>query len=200
MKIYEKNNPPERIREIAATLEDGGVIIFPTGTTYALGCHALKERAVEKVYRLKGVQPEKQQLSIICYDLSEVSKYAKINNSVFRTIKRNTPGAFTFILPALNKLPKVFHRLKGQVGVRMPEHPALPDILAAIDAPLLTASLPVDEEARENVLDPELVAEAFRDKVDLILDGGYGVWGQSTIVDCTDEEAVILRQGDGELI
>lgn len=202
IKLFAKNNPPERIDEIVRTLRDGGVIIYPTDTAYALGCHALKERAVERICRIRGIDPAAHPLSIICYDMSAISEYAKISTPVYKRMRRNFPGPFTFILQGRQKLPKIFRSKKGgEVGIRMPDAPIVRDILAALDAPLMTASLPTDDFDDDAYrLDPELIDETFGAQVDLVVDGGYGRPGQSTVVRCTDDDEVeILREGDGVL-
>lgn len=201
LKLYDKNNDPRRIEEVVSLLNDGGLMIYPTDTTYALGCHALKERAVEQICKIKQIDPSKHPLSIICYDMSAISTYARISTPIYKTMKRNLPGPFTFILPALSKLPKIFRSKKGQeVGIRMPDQPIVREILKALDAPLMTTSLPKEYEEIEYLTNPELIEEAYGDRVDLVIDGGEGKMLQSTIVDCTGEEPVITRQGDGILI
>lgn len=201
IKLYSKNNPPERIDEIVRVLKDGGVIIYPTDTAYALGCHALKERAVEKICRIRGIDPASHPLSVICYDMSSISEYAHISTPVYKVMKRNLPGAFTFILAGKNKLPKIFRSKKsGEIGIRMPDSTILRDILKVLDAPMMTASLPTDgydDDAYRT--DPELIDETFGNQVDIVVDGGMGTLGESTIVDCRDDEMEIIRQGNGEL-
>ena len=143
LKLYTKNNPPERIAEIVRILNDGGVIIYPTGTTYALGCHAHKERAVERICRIRQISPSSHPLSVICYDMSAISDYAFISTPVFKLMKRNLPGPFTFILKGKNKLPKIFRSRKtGEIGIRMPDSPIVRELLENLGAPLMTASLP----------------------------------------------------------
>lgn len=202
IKLYSKNNPPERIDEIVATLRDGGVIIFPTGTTYALGCHAMKERAVERICRIRGIEPSAHPLSVICYDMSAISEYARISTPIYKVMKRNLPGAFTFILPGKSKLPKIFRSRKtGEIGIRMPDCQIVRDLLSALDAPMMTASLPVEGyEDDAYRTDPDLINETFGSLVDLVVDGGMGSLGLSTVVDCHDDDFEIVRQGDGELI
>ncbi len=201
LKIYDKNNDPRDIQRIIDILNDGGIIIYPTDTMYAIGCHALKERAVERICKIKNINPAKSHLSIICYDLSSISEYARISTPVFKLMKRNLPGAFTFILPGLSKLPKVFRSRKGQeVGIRMPDHPVLREIARQLDAPIMTTTLPVtDSMEPEYATNPELIDEAFGQRVDLVVDGGEGTLEVSTVVDCTGDEPVIVRQGKGEL-
>ncbi len=202
LKLYSKNNPPERLDEIVRVLNDGGVIIYPTGTTYALGCHALKERAVERICRIRQIEPSSHPLSVICYDMSAISDYAFISTPVFKLMKRNLPGPFTFVLKGKNKLPKIFRSRKtGEIGIRMPDSPIVRELLEHLGAPLMTASLPeLHPGETEYFTDPELIEEDFSSQVDLIVDGGTGTLGQSTVVDCTeDDEGVVLRQGDGIL-
>ena len=199
IKLYEKNNNPKDLEKIIQTLEDGGIIIYPTDTMYAIGCHALKERAIERICKLKGIDPKKQHLSIICYDLSNISEYAKIDNATFKLMKRNLPGAFTFILPTGSKLPKIFKNRK-EVGIRMPDHPIIMEICQLLNAPILTTTLPLEEgEEIEYITTPELIEEKFGRDADIIIDGGIGDTEPSTIVNCVDGEVEVIRQGKGWL-
>ena len=199
IKLYEKNNNPKDLEKIIQTLEDGGIIIYPTDTMYAIGCHALKERAIERICKLKDIDPKKQHLSIICYDLSNISEYAKIDNATFKLMKRNLPGAFTFILPTGSKLPKIFKNRK-EVGIRMPDHPIIMEICQLLDAPILTTTLPLEEgEEIEYITTPELIEEKFGRDADIIIDGGIGETEPSTIVNCVDGEVEVVRQGKGWL-
>lgn len=201
LRLYDRNNDFRRIESVVSLLKDGGVMIYPTGTTYALGCHALKERAVERICRIKGIDPARHPLSIVCYDMSAISQYAKIDTAVYKMMKRNLPGDFTFILPGLNSLPKVFRNRKGhEVGIRMPDSAIVREILQYLDAPLMTASMPVGEDEPEYLTDPELAEERFGGMVDLVVDGGVGVLSQSTIVDCTGDVPEVTRQGAGVLV
>lgn len=198
-KLYEKNNAPQDLEEIKAILEDGGVIIYPTDTRYAIGCHALKERAVERICQLKNLDPKKNNLSIICYDLSNISEYAKMDNTVFKLMKRNLPGPFTFILPTGSRLPKIYKSRK-EVGIRMPDNNIVQEICRTLNAPILTATIPYDEgEDIEYTTNPELMEEKFGALVDLIIDGGIGGTDSSTIVNCVDYQIEIVRQGKGIL-
>lgn len=203
IKLYSKNNPPDRIEKIVNVLHNGGVIIFPTDTTYAIGCHALKERAVERICKIRQINPAEHPLSIICYDIRAISDYAHISTPVYKMMKRNLPGLFTFILPGKNKLPKVFKSRKtGEIGIRMPKSNIIADILRVLDAPLMTTSLPYSPPYDDNAyhIDPDLINDTFGSQVDLVIDGGMGNVGKSTIVDCHDNEYKIIRQGDGILI
>lgn len=200
IKLYEKNNDPRQIAQVVSVLNDGGIIAFPTGTTYALGCHALKERAVKRICQLKQTDPKQHPLSIICYDMSTVSRYAEVSTAVFKLIKRNTPGPFTFILPGLRKLPPILRSRKDrEIGIRMPDSTIVRSILGLLDAPMMTASLPLVDDDTSYQVNPELVAEAFSDKVDMVINGGEGRLAESTIVDCTADEPTVIRQGEGIL-
>lgn len=200
LKLYDKNNDPTLLQQIVDILNDGGLIIYPTDTLYAIGCHGLKERSIEKICRIKEIDPRKNNLSIICYDLSTISEYAKVDNHIFKLMKRNLPGPFTFVLNGTNRLPKIFRNRK-EVGIRMPNHPIIREIARILNAPILTTSLPFEgNEEIEYTTNPELMAEKFENRVDLIIDGGMGGILPSTIVDCTSGEPKIVRQGKGKLI
>ncbi len=182
LKLYEKNNNPQDLQRIVDLLNDGGLIIYPTDTMYAIGCHGLKERAIERICRIKEIDPKKNNLSIICYDLSSISEYAKVDNNIFKLMKRNLPGPFTFILNGTNRLPKIFRNRK-EVGIRMPDSHIIREIARLLDAPIMTTTLPHDEhEDIEYITDPELIDEKFGDQVDLVIDGGIGGIEPSTIV------------------
>ena len=199
LKLYEKNNNPADLQQVIDILNDGGIIIYPTDTMYAIGCHGLKERAIERICQLKNTDPKKNNLSIICYDLSSSSEYAKFDNNTFKLMKRNLPGAFTFILNGTVRLPKIFRNRK-EVGIRMPDHPIIQELARLLDAPIMTATLPHNEnEDIEYCTDPELIDEKFGNIVDLVIDGGIGGIEGSTVVDCTGGEAEIVRQGKGWL-
>lgn len=199
LKLYEKNNNPADLQQIIDILNDGGIIIYPTDTMYAIGCHGLKERAIERICQLKGTDPKKNNLSIICYDLSNISEYAKVDNNTFKLMKRNLPGAFTFILNGTTRLPKIFRNRK-EVGIRMPDNSITQELARLLDAPIMTATLPHEEnEDIEYATDPELIDEKFGNIVDLVIDGGIGGIEGSTIVDCTNGEPEIVRQGKGWL-
>lgn len=199
LKLYEKNNNPADLQQVVDVLNDGGIIIYPTDTMYAIGCHGLKERAIERICQLKNIDPKKNNLSIICYDLSSISEYAKVDNNTFKLMKRNLPGAFTFILNGTTRLPKIFRNRK-EVGIRMPDNHIIQEIARLLDAPIMTTTLPFDEkEDIEYVTDPELIDEKFGNIVDLVIDGGIGGTEVSTIVSCTNNEIEIVRQGKGWL-
>lgn len=199
LKLYNKDNNPNDIQRIVDILNDGGIIIYPTDTMYAIGCHALKERPIERICKLKKLDPRKHNLSIICYDLSNISEYARVSNATFKLMKRNLPGPFTFILNADSRLPKIFRNRK-EVGIRVPDNSIIREICRSLDAPILTTTLPYDEkEDIEYVTNPELIDEKFGSEVDLVIDGGIGGIEPSTVIDCCDDEPEIIRQGKGIL-
>ena len=198
LKIYPENPSPNKIEMVASVLRDGGLVIYPTDTLYAIGCDALNVRAVEKICRLKGVDPQKSNLSIICYDLSGVSEYAKINNTTFKLLKQNLPGAFTFILPACNELPKIYKN-RREVGIRIPDHTIVREIVCSLGNPILTMSIYNDKEQPEYFTDPELIYEQHKHIVDIVIDGGYGHLEGSTVVNCLSDEFEVIRQGKGVL-
>lgn len=199
IKLYEKNNSQRDIDRVLDVLNGGGVIVFPTDTTYALGCHALKERPIERICRLKGINPQKHRFSIICYDLSDISQYVKIDNATFKTMKRNLPGPFTFILSAGSRLPKIFSNRK-EVGIRVPDNSITREICRQLDAPLLSTTIPYDESKDISYLtDPELINEDLGDEVDIVINGGIGGYQFSTIVYCVNGIPEITRQGKGVL-
>ena len=197
LKVF-KDNPNERFMELAAdVMRRGGVVIYPTDTLYALGCDALNNNAIEKICKLKGLKSEKTNLSIICEDLSEVAKYARLDNANFRLLKDNLPGPFTFILPALSKLPKAFKGRKT-VGVRIPDNAVSAALVKALGNPIMTTSVPVGDE-EDYFTEPELIAERYIADVEIVIDAGRGGLVPSTIVDCTGDEPEVLRQGADEL-
>ena len=197
VRIHPDNPNPREIAKVIDVLRDGGLIIYPTDTLYAIGCDALNSRAVEQICKLKGVDPQKSNLSVICSDLSNLSEYARVSNDAFKLMKTNLPGPFTFILPAGNRLPKIFKNRK-EVGIRIPDNSIVREICEALGAPLLSTSLKVNEhEDIEYMTLPELIDEKWGDLVDLVIDGGEGGTEQSTIINCVDGELEIVRQGKG---
>lgn len=199
IKIYPQNPNQREINKAVDILRDGGLIIYPTDTVYAIGCDALNVRAVEKICHLKNIDPRKSNLSIICYDLSNLSEYAKVSNAAFKVMKKNLPGPFTFILPTSGELPKIYKNRK-EVGIRVPDNNIIREIVRELGNPVLTTSIhDEDDEIMEYSTDPELIYEKYEHIVDLVIDGGYGGIEASTVVNCTDD-IEIVRQGKGELI
>ena len=170
LKLYEKNNSRRDLDRIVEVLNSGGVIIYPTDTTYAIGCHALKERAIERVCEIKGLDTKHHLLSVVAHDISSVSEYVRIDNETFRLMRDRLPGPFTFILPAGNRLPKIFKNRK-EVGIRIPDNNITREICEALGAPLLSTSLKVAaNEDIEYMTQPELIDEKYGERVDLIID------------------------------
>ncbi len=196
LQIIEDNINSRHIEEIVAVLRDGGIIVYPTDTVYAIGCDALNNQAIERICALKSMKSAKTNLSIICSDISEVAQYAKFDNTQFRLMKNNLPGPFTFIFPAMSKLPKAF---KGRrtVGIRIPENKIATAIEKELGHPILTTSVPAQDD--DYRCEPELIAEALETQVDIVVDSGRGGLIPSTVVDCTGSEPEIIRQGKGEL-
>lgn len=202
-KLYANNPNPRVLQDIAQVIRDGGVVIYPTDSVYAIGCDALNQRAVEKIYQYRKEEAKQSHLSIICRDISQADEYTRISKEQFKLMHRNLPGPFTFILEAGLKLPKVF-RSRKTVGIRIPDNAILQALLDELDGPLLTTSLkaPVeddDPDAVSYMTDPFLIEETFQNQADVLIDGGYGEDQPSTVVDLTGEEVTILRQGVGEL-
>lgn len=198
IKIYPENPNPKEIERVVGTLRGGGLVVYPTDTVYAVGCDAMNVRAVERICRMKGVNPQKSNLSIICYDLSNISEYAKVSNSAFKLLKRNLPGPFTFILPTSSELPKIYKN-KKEVGIRIPDNNIIRTIVKELGNPVLTMSVHDDDETAEYSTDPELIHEKYESAVDIVIDGGYGGFEASTVVDCTTDSFEIVRQGKGIL-
>ncbi len=200
LKIYPENPNPRDIQRIAEIVRNGGVIIYPTDTIYGLGCDIFNVKAVEKVCKIKGMSPEKHTLSFICHDLSQLSEFAKVDNQTFKLMKHNLPGPFTFILNGSSSLPRLFKN-KKTVGIRIPDNNIIRELVKELGHPMMSTSIrTTGEDVIEYFSDPELIHEKYRNLVDVVIDGGYGNIEPSTVVDCTGEEPVVIRQGLGELI
>lgn len=199
IKIYPENPNQKEIDKVVKVLRDGGLVVYPTDTVYAIGCDALNVRAVEEICKMKGINPAKSNLSIICYDLSNISEYAKVDNNTFKMMKKNLPGPFTFILNTTSNLPKIYKN-KKTVGIRIPDNNIVRELVRNLGNPILTTSVKDDDEVIEYTTDPELINEKYEDFVDIIIDGGYGGVDASTVVDCTGDFPEVTRQGKGELI
>lgn len=199
MKILKviSSNPNERYIDIATdSLVNGKIIIYPTDSLYALGCDALNNNAIEVICKTKGIRPEKTNLSIICENISQVAEYARIDNTTFALMKNNLPGPFTFILPALSRLPKAFKKRKT-VGIRIPANNVAISLVHKLGHPIMTTSIQFDDE--DFGCEPELIAEQYSTTADLILDAGRGYTIPSTIIDCTGTTPEIIREGKGIL-
>ena len=200
LTIYPSSIDERSISKAVKALRDGAIIIYPTDTVYALGCDALNNRAIERLCAYKGINPEKQHLSVVCSDISQAAEYARIDNHAFAMLKRNLPGPFTFILPASTKLPKAF---KGRrtVGIRVPDCDITRQLAQALGNPILSASVKIDSEHPEEATLPESIEMNHENIADLIIDGGEGGLQLSTVVDCTDSSSPeIVRKGKGNLL
>lgn len=199
LHLHPENPQPRNIRTIVESLQNGGVIIYPTDTIYGLGCDIFQPKAIEKICRIKNIQPQKAQLSFICYDLSDLSKYARaISTPIYRLLKAHLPGPYTFILPASREVPKILKSKKDTVGIRIPENDIARSIVRELGRPILSTTLP--GEMVEEYTDPELIHENFKSIVDIVVDGGPGGVVPSTVIDCTSDTPVIIREGLGEWV
>jgi tRNA threonylcarbamoyl adenosine modification protein (Sua5/YciO/YrdC/YwlC family) len=197
IQIHPNNPQPRLTKQVAECLKGGGVIIYPTDTIYGLGCDIMQHKAVERICKIKNIDPLKAQLSFICKDLSHLSDYTKsIDTPLYRMLKHYLPGPYTFILPASKQVPKILQSKKSTVGLRVPDNIICRQILDDLGNPILSASLPGDMV--EEYTDPEVMHEKFGHLVDFVIDGGIGGMASSTIVDCTTDNWEITRQGLGE--
>ncbi|PKP35362.1 MAG: threonylcarbamoyl-AMP synthase [Bacteroidetes bacterium HGW-Bacteroidetes-17] len=200
LKIHPDNPNPRHIQTVLDCLIDGGIIIYPTDTVYGIGCDIYKTKAVEKIALIKGIKKEKANFSFICSNLSHISDFTHpINNEVYKMMKRNLPGPFTFILEANNKVPKLFQSKKKTVGIRVPDNNIIHEIVQKLGNPIMSSSVYDEDEIIEYTTDPELIHEKYGHLVDIVIDGGYGDNLPSTIVDCTQDEITVIREGKGIL-
>jgi len=199
VKIYEENPNPKKIRKIVNILKRGGLIIYPTDTIYGLGCDITNTKALERIAKIKGVKLEKANFSFICHDLSNLSDYVKqIDTSTFKILKRALPGPYTFILPGAKTLPVAFKK-KKTVGIRVPKNNIALDIVRELGNPIVSTSIRDDDEILEYTTDPELILEKWGNLVDAVIDGGYGDNEASTVIDFSEGEPLIVREGKGSL-
>jgi tRNA threonylcarbamoyl adenosine modification protein (Sua5/YciO/YrdC/YwlC family) len=197
MHLHPLNPQPRNIRMTIECLLDGGVIVYPTDTIYGLGCDIFQHKAVERICRIKQVDPARAQLSFICYDLSDLSKYTKsISTPLYRLLKTYLPGPYTFILPASKQVPKILKSRKDTIGLRIPDNIIARALVRELGHPILSSSLPGD--VIEEYTDPEMIEAKFNSLVDIVIDGGIGGILPSTVVDCTGDEPVVIRKGLGE--
>ncbi len=197
IQIHSRDPQPRLVKQVVECLKDGGVIIYPTDTIYGLGCDIFQHKAIDRICKIKNIDPLKAQLSFICRDLSHLSDYTKsIDTPLYRMLKRYLPGPYTFILPASKQVPKILQSKKSTIGLRVPDNIICQHILDALGNPILSTSLPGDMV--KDYTDPEIIYEKFGDLVDFVIDGGSGGMIPSTIVDCVTDEWAITRQGIGE--
>lgn len=197
LRIHPENPQPRLIKQVVESLQQGGIVIYPTDTVYGLGCDILQQKAVERICRIKQVDPKKAQLSFVCSDLSHLSDFAKpLSNPTYRLLKEHLPGPYTFILPASKMVPRIMQSKKDTIGLRIPDNAIAMAIIRELGRPILSASLP--GEMVEDYTDPEVMYENFMNEVDYVLDGGIGGMVPSTVIDCTGDEPVLIREGLGE--
>lgn len=199
IKIYNENPNPKAISKVIDILRKGGLIIYPTDTIYGLGCDITNVKALEKIARIKGVKLAKANFSFICNDLSHLSDYVKqIDTPTYKILKRALPGAYTFVLPGNNNLPKAFKK-KKTVGIRVPDNNIIREIVSQLGNPIISTSIRDEDDVIEYTTDPELIFEKWQSIVDLVIDGGYGDNQPSTVIDLSTDEIEIIRQGKGSL-
>lgn len=188
------------ISQVVTCLLDGGIIIYPTDTVYGMGCDINKQRAVERVCKLKNIDPEKANFSFVCSDLSHLSDFTKpISTSTYKLMKKALPGPFTFVLEGNNSVPKLFKSKRKTVGIRIPNNTICLEIVRKLGHPIMSTSVHDDDELLDYTTDPEQIYEKYKNKVDIVIAGGYGNIEPSTVVDCTTDDFEILRQGMGVL-
>lgn len=200
IKLYAENTDRKKVEHIVEVLKRGGVIIYPTDTIYGIGCDLFNRKAIDKICRIKGIKPKNLNLSFICYDLSHISEYVKrIDTPTFKVLKKALPGPFTFILESNSNVPKILNTNKKTVGIRIPDHNIPRMIVDILGNPIVTSSIKDDDKIIEYTTDPEVIYEEFKHQVDIVIDGGYGGNIPSTVIDCTQDEFVILREGLGDI-
>jgi tRNA threonylcarbamoyl adenosine modification protein (Sua5/YciO/YrdC/YwlC family) len=201
LRINDNKIQSSEISQVVKCLKDGGIIIYPTDTVYALGCDITQARAIEKICRLKGIKPEKSNFSFVCSDLSHLSEYTTaIPNHIFRVMKKALPGPFTFILEANNNVPKLLKQNKKTVGIRVPDNNICREIIEALGNPLISSSLvDTSDDILEYFSDPEVIYSQYGDDVDIVIDGGFGNIYPSTIIDCSHDSVEVIREGLGSL-
>jgi len=199
IKMYNENPSPRALAQVVEVLRKGGLIIYPTDTVYGLGCDITNSKALEKIARIKKVKLEKANFSFICNDLSNLSSYVRqIETPVYKLLKRALPGPYTFVLKGNNKLPRDFKK-KKTVGIRVPDNNIIRSIVKELGNPIVSTSIYDEDELIEYTTDPELIFEKWKDRVDLVIDGGYGDNIPSTIIDVSEDEVEVIREGKGSL-
>ena len=199
IKLYNENPNPKEIDKVVKVLQSGGLVIYPTDTVYGLGCDITNTKALEKIAKIKGIKLEKANFSFVCNDLSHLSDYVKqVDTPVYKILKRALPGPYTFILPGSTNLPKSFKKRKT-VGIRIPDNNIARTIVEHLGNPIVSTSIRDEDEVIEYTTDPELIFEKWQNIVDVVIDGGYGDNQPSTVIDLTEDEPEIVREGKGSL-
>jgi tRNA threonylcarbamoyl adenosine modification protein (Sua5/YciO/YrdC/YwlC family) len=196
--LHPDNPQPRNIKTVVDCLRSGGVIIYPTDTIYGLGCDIYNQQAIERICKIKGLNPKHAHFSFICRDLSHLSDFARnIGTPTFRLLKRALPGPYTFILEATRQVPRMLKTRKDTVGIRVPDHIICQQIIESLGNPIMSASLPMEEDV-EYYTDPELIHDVFQHQVDIVIDSGIGNMQASTVIDCTGDAPELVREGAGE--
>lgn len=200
LKIHPLNPEMRKINRVVDVLRNGGIVVYPTDTIYGIGCDLMNRKSIERLCKVMDIKPNKLDLSFICNDLTHISEYVKnLQTPVFKVLKKSLPGPFTFILESSSKVPKILDVTKKTVGIRIPDHNIPRTIVAELGNPLITSSIKDDDKIKEYTTDPEEIYEDFKNLVDIVIDGGAGGNVPSTVVDCTNGELVVVRQGLGEI-
>jgi tRNA threonylcarbamoyl adenosine modification protein (Sua5/YciO/YrdC/YwlC family) len=200
VRIYPQNPSHGQILKVCEVLQRGGVIVYPTDTVYAFGCDIYQNKAVERIARLKGIRYQKADFSFIFSDLSQLSDYTRmVDTKVYKLMKSYLPGPYTFILHARNNIPRIFQSRKKTIGIRIPDNNIALEIVRTLGNPIMTTSIHDEDDLVEYITDPELIHEKYKERVDLVINGGYGSNVPSTVIDCTVDEPEVLRLGIGEI-
>ena len=198
--IHPDNPEQKKLNEAVKVLKKGGVIIYPTDTVYSMACDLMNRKAVERMAQIKGVKVEKANFSLICHDLSHISDYTiQFSNAIYKLMKRALPGPFTFILNANNSVPKLFQAKKKTIGIRVPDNNIARMLVQELGNPLISTSVHDEDEVIEYITDPELIYEKYQNRVNAVINGGYGKNEASTVIDCTSDEPTIIREGIGSV-
>ena len=200
IRIHPENPDPRKIKEIVSCLKNGGIIIYPTDTIYAIGCDVYNKKAMERLCRIKGLDVNKHNLSFICYDLSHIADFTKqLTTSTYKLMKKTLPGPYTFILKANNAIPKLFKNSKKEIGIRIPNNNIPREIVRELGNPIVTTSVKDKDKVIEYSTDPTLIYESLNKHIDMMIDGGYGEITPSTVVDCTESNPILIREGKGDV-
>lgn len=201
LEIHPQNPEERKIKQVTKIIEEGGLVIYPTDTLYGLGCDITNSKAVERICRIKGIKPKKANFSFICSDLSNISFYTKpFGSSVYKAMRKNLPGPFTFILKASNQVPKMLKNNRKNVGIRVPNSPIVTQLVAGLDNPIMSTSITnIDDDITPYPTDPYEIYETYKNLVDVVIDGGFGGNVPSTVVDCTEDFPEVIRTGLGTL-
>jgi tRNA threonylcarbamoyl adenosine modification protein (Sua5/YciO/YrdC/YwlC family) len=199
IRLYPENPERRKIVEIVKVLRNGGVIIYPTDTVYGLGCDIFNQKAIERIKLIKGIKGKSLNLSFICYDLSHISEYTKhLDTPTFKLMKKALPGPYTFILESSSKVPKILDTKKRTVGIRVPDNNIPREIVRELGNPIITTSIH-DDEIHDHATDPEIIYEEFKNRVDIVINGGFGEVHPSTVIDCTGATPELIREGLGDV-